>query len=42
MICGSALIRESIEAGRQFKDIEPGIAEGVQAYIETVNPFLLY
>lgn len=42
MICGSTLIREFIEAGRPFKDIESVIAEGVLAYIETVNHFLLY
>jgi uncharacterized protein YbbC (DUF1343 family) len=42
MICGSRLIRESIEAGRPFKDIEAGIAAGVQTYIETINNFLLY
>jgi len=42
MICGSDIIRKAIDAGHSFKDIEPGIAEGVQAYIETVNHFLLY
>lgn len=42
MICGSALIRESIEANRLFKDIEPQIAAGVHTYIETINHFLLY
>ncbi|HLP60423.1 MAG TPA: DUF1343 domain-containing protein [Candidatus Deferrimicrobium sp.] len=42
MICGSDLIRETIEANGTFNDIEPEIAAGVEAYIETVTPFLLY
>jgi uncharacterized protein YbbC (DUF1343 family) len=42
MICGSDVIRKAIEANRSFEEIEPGIAAGVQAYIETIDRFLLY
>ncbi len=42
MICGSDFIRKAVDSNRPFKDIEPEIAEGVQAYIETISHFLLY
>ena len=42
MICGSPLIRESIERNLPFCEIEPRIEIEIQKYIETIDNFLLY
>lgn len=42
MICGSTIIRESIENNLPFYKIEPGIEAEIQEYIKTIDNFLLY
>jgi uncharacterized protein YbbC (DUF1343 family) len=42
MICGSSIIRESIEKNLPFHEIEPRIKIEIQKYIETIDNFLLY
>lgn len=42
MICGSAEIREAVEANCPYGEIEPGIEAGIQNYIDTVGNYLLY
>ncbi|MCP5106815.1 MAG: DUF1343 domain-containing protein [bacterium] len=42
MICGSSLIRESIEKNLPFDEIEPVIRDGINSYTQTANDFLLY
>ncbi len=42
MICGSPIIRESLEKNLPFREIEPRIEMEIQKYIETIDGFLLY
>lgn len=42
MICGSDVIRKSIDKNLPFREIEAGIEKEIQKYIETISNFLLY
>lgn len=42
MICGSPLIRESIETNLPYRDLQPQIDQQLQTYIETIDDFRLY
>jgi hypothetical protein len=42
MICGTDLIRLSIEKDVPYARLRAGIERGLDAYSEAVRPFLLY
>jgi uncharacterized protein YbbC (DUF1343 family) len=42
MICGSDLIRKSIEGNLPFKEIETSIIGEIKSYIGDINKYLLY